>query len=121
MTTKLCRKKYDVQYGRYIITDLDFFISIECFSTVKLGCKQTLCYNEHILWANWSFFYTNLPGYNEQKWPVPNCSLLSSLTNYYHYQYTTVCLIKTRGFALILDFCRNRLCKLQHFFFINVI
>jgi hypothetical protein len=34
-------------------------------STAELGCLQTLCFNEHIFRANWSFYYTN--GYNEQK------------------------------------------------------
>ncbi len=47
--------------------------------TVKLGYYE-LGWNEQIFRANWSFCYINNPvitnpGYNEQKCPVPSCSL----------------------------------------------
>ena len=46
----------------------------------ELGCYLTLGYNKQIFRVKWSFYYTNWPGYNEQKWPVPRCSLQPSLT-----------------------------------------
>jgi len=48
-------------------------------TTVELGYNE-LGYNEHLVITNkffiaqWSFYYTNQPGYNEQIQPVLSCS-----------------------------------------------
>ncbi len=34
-------------------------------NTVKPGFNERGCYKEHISRANWSFYHTNLPGYNK--------------------------------------------------------
>ncbi len=52
--------------------------------------KVKLGYNEQIFRTNWSFYYTNWPGYNEQKWPVSSSSLWPSIY-FSHLTFSLLC------------------------------